>query len=92
MKTVCNLYIDAEVKYKAKELGINMSNVFNNMLSLEVEMLEDKKDSSDKEVIKLLKHKYALVVEVVNNQEKEIDSLKKQIPKVKTYSKLELDR
>ena len=77
MKTIANLYVDYDVKAKAQALNINMSQLFNQMLELEVSMITNTEKNTPEEKIKLLKQELALSNYKLSELTKERDKLKK---------------
>ena len=84
MKTILNLYIDGEIKSLAKSKGINMSRAFQEFLSLELEILSNKKKLSEKEEIGLLKQKLALLSAELSKKNDETEKLNKKIKEPKS--------
>ena len=77
MKTIANLYVDYDVKAKAQALNINMSQLFNQMLELEVFIVTNMEKNTPEEKIKLLKQELALSNYKLSELTKERDKLKK---------------
>lgn len=84
-KTLLNLYIDADVKARAKAKGINMSRCFNEFLSIEAEV------KGDKDTIQSLKQRLAILTSELNKKTEELEKLKlKEKPKFISLGKIEL--
>lgn len=60
MKTQLALYIEGETKQRAKDKGINLSQAFEQFLNIETDILENKKENTEKEIIRLLKKELAM--------------------------------
>ena len=78
MKTIITLYVDAEAKANAKAKGINISQLFNEFMSVELEIIEKNKNKTDKEQIKILKMALAIQTEHFIERTKELEKLKKK--------------
>lgn len=79
MKTILSLYIDGQIKELAKSKGINLSKCFEEFINLELEALEDKKDKTKDEQIKILKSNLSKARAELSEKLEEIESLKKKI-------------
>ena len=86
-KGILTLYVDNELKELAKSKGINLSSFFNEVLGIEIEYRELKKNLTQEQEIGLLKNKVALLSGELKDKNKEIESLKKKEP-VKEKSKV----
>lgn len=85
MKRTLTLYVDGELVEIAKTKGINLSQLFNDILKQQLELPESIKDDTLalQDQIKKLQHDKAIAIQQVNAKDKEIKQLKQQEQKQK---------
>jgi len=83
MKGIINLYVDRENIEIAKARGINLSKLFNEVLITEIELSDVTQAITPDEIINKLKAKIGLLSSTIQEQNKEIKKLQKEIKDMK---------
>jgi len=80
MKRVLCLYVDGEFVDIAKAKGVNLSQMFNDILkqTLKVPNIEKQDDQTQKDFIKKLQHDKAILQQNVKNLTNQIEQLQKE--------------
>jgi len=85
-KTVLHLFVDKELSTMARAKGINLSQLFRNMLKTELGLKDDGDQRSKDDIIRELEIKIAKLSSALEDKDKEIEKLKREKGKVIHYS------